>query len=284
MARASGTMRPSETKAPDREGWPGDHAPGPSAHRRRPRWAVPVAIAVLVAMLAFATVQAVHLNHRVASLSEQINREEAASAHLRAEVDRMQRLYSTTEHLPGSKLVAVARRSVVTVAVGPSIGSGFAVRVPRLPAGYRTAVLTAAHVVRPALEGGSSVFVISGATDQRARIADWSDEHDLALLYVSAYIPPLPIAPEGSIEAGDVVVAIGSPYLLAGTVTEGIISHVGERIIQTDVPVNPGNSGGPLVNARGQAVGVVISKIAGGEGLGFAVPVHVACAEFQTCG
>ena len=83
---------------------------------------------------------------------------------------------------------------------------------------------------------------------------------------------------------GDWVLAVGNPFGLAHTVTQGIISATGrvigagpyDNFLQTDAPVNPGNSGGPLVNLRGEVVGITTAIVATGQGIGFAIPSNVA--------
>jgi serine protease Do len=106
------------------------------------------------------------------------------------------------------------------------------------------------------------------------------------LIKVTA-VDKLPVAELGdsdSIEVGEWVMAIGNPFGLAETVTAGIVSAKGRVIgsgpyddfIQTDASINPGNSGGPLFNARGEVVGINTAIIAGGQGIGFAIPVNMA--------
>jgi len=113
-------------------------------------------------------------------------------------------------------------------------------------------------------------------------------ETDLALLKVD--LGPLPAVPLGSssqLRIGDVVLAIGNPYGLTKSVTQGIVSATGrgllnlvtfENFIQTDAAINAGNSGGALVNARGELVGIntaVLAQDSGTEGIGFAIPVDL---------
>lgn len=109
---------------------------------------------------------------------------------------------------------------------------------------------------------------------------------DLALIKIKAE-ERLPIAPLGDsskLEVGEWAIAIGNPFGLTHSVTAGIVSATGRVIgnsvyddfIQTDAAINPGNSGGPLINARGEVVGINSAMIAGGQGLGFAIPVNIA--------
>ena len=121
-----------------------------------------------------------------------------------------------------------------------------------------------------------------------ARIEKVSEGADLALLSVSEAFTPLPrAAAEPSV--GDSVLAVGSPLGLEGTVSTGVVSALrtedGDRFIQFSAPVSPGSSGGPLVDQRGEVIGVTVFKAVteGAEGLGFAVPVKRVCESLIAC-
>jgi serine protease Do len=119
----------------------------------------------------------------------------------------------------------------------------------------------------------------------------WSDaDTDIAVLDVVADdLQPARLAEKDTLQIGDAVLAIGSPFGLAHSVTLGIVSAKGRRdldlgegrvrfqdFIQTDAAINPGNSGGPLVNIRGEVVGLntaIASNSGGSEGIGFAIPI-----------
>ena len=108
---------------------------------------------------------------------------------------------------------------------------------------------------------------------------------DLAVIRVSvpaAALHPLTLGSSASVKVGDSVYAIGSPFGLSGSLTEGIVSNLnqstptGSSLIQTDAAINPGNSGGPLVNSQGQVIGInnsIESPVDGNVGVGFAIPV-----------
>jgi serine protease DegS len=113
-------------------------------------------------------------------------------------------------------------------------------------------------------------------------------ETDLALLKVDlGTLPAIPLGRSDQLRIGDVVLAIGNPYGLTKTVTQGIVSATGrgvlglltfENFIQTDAAINEGNSGGALINTNGQLVGIntaVLTQDAGTEGIGFAIPVDL---------
>jgi len=133
-----------------------------------------------------------------------------------------------------------------------------------------------------------------------ARIVGRDPDTDLALLRIDLRnLPVMPLGRSDALRVGDVVLAIGYPVGLSQTVTQGIVSATGrgqlgiatfENFIQTDAPINFGNSGGALVNTRGELVGIntaILAKNAGIEGIGFAIPVNLArgvIAEFTARG
>ena len=158
------------------------------------------------------------------------------------------------------------------------LGSGFIVS----PDGY---IVTNAHVV----DGASEVTV--KLTDRReftAKVIGSDKRTDIALIKIDATnLPALDINAKPAIRKGEWVIAIGSPFGFESSVSAGVISGVhralpnGQMVpfIQTDVAVNPGNSGGPLLNAAGQVVGVnsqIYSRSGGYMGLSFAIPADIA--------
>lgn len=156
-------------------------------------------------------------------------------------------------------------------------GSGFIVS----PDGV---ILTNAHVV----QGADEVTVkLQDRREFRAKVLGSDPRTDVAVLKIDA--KGLPVAPIGKSKAvlvGEWVLAIGSPYGLESTVTAGVVSATGRSIsdgsvpfIQTDVAVNPGNSGGPLFNTRGEVVGInsqIYSQTGGYQGLSFSIPIDLA--------
>lgn len=123
-----------------------------------------------------------------------------------------------------------------------------------------------------------------------ARIVGRDPETDLAILQldIKKDIPTMPLGHSARVRVGDIVLAIGNPVGLSQTVTQGIVSATGrgqlgvatfENFIQTDAPINVGNSGGALINANGELIGIntaVLAKNLGVEGIGFAIPVDLA--------
>ena len=153
------------------------------------------------------------------------------------------------------------------------VGSGFIISDD----GY---VLTNAHVV----EGADEVIVtLTDRREFKAKVLGADRRSDVALLKVDARnLPSLRMGDSNKIRVGEWVIAIGSPFNLENTVTAGIISaksrDTGEYLplIQSDVAVNPGNSGGPLINMRGEVIGInsQIATLSGAyNGISFAVPI-----------
>ncbi|QEE23844.1 trypsin-like serine protease [Rhodanobacter glycinis] len=159
-----------------------------------------------------------------------------------------------------------------------SLGSGVIVN----DKGY---VLTNNHVIANAND--IQVLLYDGRV-AKATLVGADPETDLAVLKINAgNLQPIRMADQKKLRVGDVVLAIGNPLGLNQTVTMGIISTIGRQLvsgspedfIQTDAAINLGNSGGALVNTRGELVGIntlLIGKAADAEGIGFAIPVNTA--------
>ncbi|MEI8355174.1 MAG: DegQ family serine endoprotease [Deltaproteobacteria bacterium] len=144
-------------------------------------------------------------------------------------------------------------------------------------------ILTNYHVVA----GADEIKVkLSDAREFKGQLKGWDDKLDLALLKIETkdHLPVAALGDSDATEVGEWVMAIGNPFGLGNTVTAGIVSAK-ERVIgsgpyddfiQTDASINPGNSGGPLINARGEVIGINTAIVAGGQGIGFAIPVNMA--------
>ncbi len=157
-----------------------------------------------------------------------------------------------------------------------SLGSGFIINKD----GY---ILTNYHVIENATE--IIVTLSEGKKEYRAEVIGKDKKLDIALIKIDAK-EDLPVAVLGDsdkLQIGEWVIAIGNPFGLGGTVTAGIVSQKGrvigagpyDNFIQTDASINPGNSGGPLFNVRGEVVGINTAIIAGGQGIGFAIPINM---------
>jgi Trypsin-like serine proteases, typically periplasmic, contain C-terminal PDZ domain len=221
------------------------------------------------------------------------------------------------EHLPGSPLVELSRASqMVSQAVAPSVvhintlgkppnffpqirdmrnpsfpadgqGSGFIVD----GAGY---VLTNAHVVRDSTDVSDRDISVTLADGRKVpgRVLSIDNDTDLALLKIDAdKLTPVRWGDSDQAEQGAMVWAMGSPFGLEHSITSGILSakdRAGlagtayQHFLQTDTAVNPGNSGGPLVNTEGQVIGVNTAIVGEAyQGISFAIPSNVAKSVFE---
>jgi TonB family protein len=192
----------------------------------------------------------------------------------------------------------IARRVAPTVVViegktasgGTLVGSGFI-------ATKDGKIVTSLHVIKDLQT--ATVQLANGRTVDSLLVLAADEKTDLAIIQISGFTSPKPngdaldslladlprlsqvldLGNSDNVAVGEPVVVVGSPSGLGGTVTAGILSSVrdsneGFKLLQTDAAVNPGNSGGPLVNGRAQAIGVIWAKLPSAEGLNFAVPIN----------
>ena len=157
-------------------------------------------------------------------------------------------------------------------------GSGFIVSSDGI-------ILTNAHVVKDARE---VTVKLTDRREFRAKVLGSDPKTDVAVLRIDAKnLPVVSIGKTSDLRVGEWVLAIGSPFGFENTVTAGVVSAKGRSLpddsavpfIQTDVAVNPGNSGGPLFNARGEVVGInsqIYSRSGGYQGVSFAIPIDIA--------
>ena len=156
------------------------------------------------------------------------------------------------------------------------VGSGFIIESNGL-------ILTNAHVV----EGATTIYVtLTDKREFKAKLLGSDKRTDIAVVKIDARdLPKLPLGDSSRVRVGEWVLAIGSPFGLENTVTAGIVSaksrDTGDYLpfIQTDVAVNPGNSGGPLLNTAGQVIGInsqIFSRSGGYMGISFAIPIDEA--------
>ncbi len=159
------------------------------------------------------------------------------------------------------------------------LGSGFIVSPDGL-------IMTNNHVVK---DMKKIKVTLQGKREYTAKLVAADADSDLALIKIKAKnLSPITWGDSAKLKVGEIVMAIGNPFGLTGTVTNGIVSATGrnnvgiesyEDFIQTDAPINPGNSGGPLVNLKGHVVGVntaIATKSGGYMGIGFAIPSDAA--------
>lgn len=168
---------------------------------------------------------------------------------------------------------------------GISMGSGFIIS----PDGY---VLTNHHVI----DGADEVTVkLSDRRELKAKVIGSDQQYDVALLKIEARnLPSIRLGDSNTLKPGQWVVAIGSPFGLDHSVTAGIVSAIGRAnrfadqryvpFIQTDVAINQGNSGGPLLNTSGEVVGInsqIFSASGGYMGISFAIPIDLAMSAVE---
>ncbi|MFC8615143.1 S1C family serine protease [Micromonospora purpureochromogenes] len=178
-------------------------------------------------------------------------------------------------------LPSVAALSVRT-ARGAGAGSAITVGTDGL-------LLTSAHVVQGARDGSAA---FGDGTEARFRVVGADPLSDLAVLRVDeATVPPVELGDADTLRIGQLVVAVGNPMGLAGSVTAGVVSGLGrslpardgrvtrliEDVIQTDAALNPGNSGGALADSVGRVIGV--NTAVAGYGLGLAVPINATTRQ-----
>jgi putative serine protease PepD len=199
------------------------------------------------------------------STSESVSQSESSAAALyKREKDAVVEVHTTTEQ-------------------GSATGSGFVID-------KQGHIVTNEHVV----EGATKVTVqFADQSEVQATIVGTDPSTDIAVMKVdrpASRLTPLSFASAGSLEVGDPVVAIGSPFGLDGTLTTGVVSGLGRKIeapngftienaVQTDAALNHGNSGGPLLDLQGRVVGVaaqIRSDSGGNVGIGYAVPGDTA--------
>ena len=183
----------------------------------------------------------------------------------------MEELFRQFRGMPGPRSMPESREA-------NSLGSGFIISA-------NGEILTNAHVV----DGADEILVkLADNSEKVAKVIGLDKASDVALLKIDAEdLPVVQVGDSSQLEVGDWVLAIGSPFGLEHTATQGIVSALGRSLpdgnyvpfIQTDVAVNPGNSGGPLFNTRGEVVGInsqIFSRSGGYMGLSFAIPINTA--------
>jgi len=211
--------------------------------------------------------------------------------------------YATAVQRAAPAVVNVYASRLVTERVAPSLGELFGDFMPRYrqrmerSLGSGVIVDESGHIVtnHHVIANADSIRVqLRDGREADARIVGRDPDTDLAVLKID--LSPVPVAVFGhsdTLKVGDVVLAIGNPVGLSQTVTHGIVSAVSrqqlgiaplEDFIQTDAPINFGNSGGALVDTSGALVGIntaIVAKNIGVEGIGFAIPVNMVRGVLQ---
>lgn len=189
--------------------------------------------------------------------------------------------------------IADISESIVTIYCGTGVGSGFAFDLEGIDSGYNTYVVTNHHVIEDCTSDSSSLEVKHGGEKEiatKSEIVSWDSDNDLALLQIAAKLPTLPEATDFA-RRGDWTMAIGNPgdddeTTLHNATTFGQIAYVlDEYWNYTSAVVNPGNSGGPLVNAFGEVIGVNTAHLVSAQrGIwNYAVDTAVLCEKTIKC-
>ncbi len=183
-------------------------------------------------------------------------------------IDKEMDLLKASASADFSGIIEDAIKSVVTIRTDISQGTGFIIDSE----GY---IVTNYHVMQNARSAG--IYTYDGETHQ-VNLIGYNQKFDIALLKIDGEYDRLRLADSDDIQIGEKVIAIGNPLGLQFSVSEGIVSAVHrpginevEAYIQTDAALNPGNSGGPLINKKGKVIGINNFKIGSGENLGFAL-------------
>ena len=172
--------------------------------------------------------------------------------------------------MDSQRIIEQFQKAIIQIATTTGTGTGFYVKEFDI-------IVTNDHVV-----GDNAEVTIAGKAFDKALSRVWYTDrkHDLAFLEAPKIeLPEIKLGRYEDMHDGDAVLAIGHPYGLNYTATQGVISKVdrireGLKFIQIDAAINPGNSGGPLVNNKGEVIGVNSFIIRGGDNLGFALPVN----------
>jgi putative serine protease PepD len=253
-----------------------------------PLWLRVLAVVALLALVATASI-GWYLNDRAA---EDANRaaddlaDELAAAQdeVGSLEDRIAALEAGQSAIPDlAETVAATKPSVWTIVTETGVGSGWVATSD----GETSSLVTNYHVIEEDYEAGQrEVEVVQEGRSLEGRVIAVAEDEDLALVEVEADLPTLTLAQSGA-RVGDPVLVLGSPLGLEQTAVSGIVSafREDENLIQFSAPISPGNSGGPVLNAAGEVIGITELKIAEdeAEGLGFAIPVGTLCVTVLTC-
>jgi len=214
---------------------------------------------------------------------------EVEPAHRSDDEDRTIKVYRATNE-------AVVFISTITLTVDPfdmfmevkpKQGSGSGIIIDD----KKGIVLTNLHVIQDAQRNEQISIMLSGGQNYQAKLVGYDPEYDIAVMQLKnppAHMVSLKFADSAMLEVGQKVLAIGNPFGLDRTLTEGIISSLNRTVrspngtlmkglIQTDAAINPGNSGGPLLDTEGRLIGIntaILSQSGDSAGIGFAVPIN----------
>ena len=265
-----------------------------------------IVIAVLMALSLICTVSLYNLNQQVSSLQSEVASLQSAAETATNTQDSSITTTSNTESVSLSDMYETVENSVVTIEctiVEYTIPFGHQVTSEVQGSGFvyeyegQMVIITNNHVVEDAV---SITVTFADGNTYDAEVLGSDASTDLAVLSADAPTSeyyPLEIVSSSTVRVGDYVVAIGSPYGLAGTMTTGIVSALDRTItitddtgssyditglIQTSAPINSGNSGGPLMTYDGEVIGITTAIVSDSDGLGFAIPSDTILSVIET--
>jgi len=229
-----------------------------------------ILVVVLLALVGYQF----HVSSRVGALEEKLRssrRElDALTTDVRSELDHVE-----NRVLDAGTVAQEAAPAVFTIYTPDGQGTGFGF----FSDGSSTWIATNFHVIQHA-GAPATVVIKQGGEEWSGRPSRWDAAADIALVKVDSVLPVLGsgYGQGHDPKRGDPVLAFGSPEGFQATATVGIISAIRSRWIQTDAQINPGSSGGPLLNVRGEVIGITsVGFGAGGSGPGFAIDVRELC-------
>jgi serine protease Do len=204
------------------------------------------------------------LQNKINELTESINSISSEQSDLTSQLNELKAKTSADF----SDIIEKEIEGVVTIKTNAGQGTGFIIT----KGGY---IVTNAHVLENA--GYANIYTYDNKK-YSATLLGWNDILDIAVLKISGSFYPLNFGDSNEVKIGEKVIAIGNPLGLSFTATEGIISAIDRKGIngfnayfQTDAALNPGSSGGPLINTQGKVIGINNFKMSGAENLGFAL-------------
>jgi S1-C subfamily serine protease len=250
----------------------------------------PIALVLVVLLLAVSGVQGYLLYDARRALDAGDDRAAAAQKAADERMTALEQRARELEQKAGSNLDAAAVASgvlpsVFRVSTAAGTGTGFAFGKETPEGG--TYLLTNFHVVELVYNRGERTIALEQQNRRfTAQVVRVDPGADLALLVAGDRFPRLQPAGEAA-KPGQGIVVVGAPLGLDDSVTSGVVSALrtigGRPVLQFDAAVNPGNSGGPVVNAQMQVVGVVNAKRDNAEGISLGIPVAVVCETFGLC-
>jgi putative serine protease PepD len=272
-------------------------APKPPGGSRAPLvWSAVIGLVLIAGLLVGLVHQSIRLSEvsdQFAETSERLNELSQGQAYAAERLDALEERAGELERAAGEafdpEAIAVAViPSVFKVIAGDFTGTAFAVGGPADDGG--TNLFTNYHVVEQVwLRGDREVFLERRDQRYSAEIVDVHRSKDVAWLQTTSSFTGL-AATEEQVRAGQPIVSVGAPLGLGDTVTTGVVSNTARNLpdgsgpwIQFDAAVEPGNSGGPVINAAHEVVGIATRKAIDFDGIGFAVPIADACDLFDIC-